>query len=493
MGEIVSGVPAAWRDLVGRATVGTAREGGAGAAAALLAKTILDGAAMEGAAAKAGFAGMAAGPEPAPECPPETRPVVERGAEHLGRCLELGDDLVQEWLRLAEEARVLAPPALLPRLTEWALKDATGQRWMRLRPAIGHRGEWLLRLKPAWAPLTANIAEEPEESWTTGSLRRRQRILNHIRREDPARAREMFEGVLDEEDSKARATLLQALRPRLGPEDEPLLTRLLDDRSEEVRARALHYLSLIPNSQVGRDSERVLFGLAGFHRDVLRVDLPEPDADPWLKRLAAIATSRIGSFGAREALLVRLMCLVRPERWQEEFGLGPEAFLGHAAKSDYWRPLSLGIGKAAVRFSSEEWLSGLTSYVLSGGDLEEADLVAGALPPERLESLAIRHGAQGLSAFRSAVLRRLPFWGPELSRLELDRLARFLNQTAPESGGGTKYALEPGVLAAKLAPETFDQAAALLEQDAANRLEVWRSILPLRRAMRETIMEAAGR
>jgi hypothetical protein len=97
---------------------------------------------------------------------------------------------------------------------------------------LGERGSWLAAQEPRWAwaaPLPADDVGR-EQAWATGERAQRRRLFALLRREQPARARQLLEQGWSEEEPEDRAWLLDALGEGLSPEDEPLLERALDDR-----------------------------------------------------------------------------------------------------------------------------------------------------------------------------------------------------------------------------------------------------------------------
>lgn len=262
-----------WDDLLSAALVGTERRplptagvpaalaGLAGGSSADPAVALLDRAA---AATLYRRAGVVAGsgvelPEQAPEeeLPLAPGPAVARlggllGADPTG--------LVAEWLGLAVERGVLAPPELLPELLE------LGRRQTELRPLLvragGRRVRWLAAQHPDWGYLgrQGGGGGAPDaEAWEFGEVGLRLDHLRAVRGGDPARGLEVLSGTWSGEGPVERTTLLEALEVGLGAADEEFLEGALDDRRKEVREVAASLLARLPGSAyAGRMAARAL-------------------------------------------------------------------------------------------------------------------------------------------------------------------------------------------------------------------------------------------
>jgi hypothetical protein len=175
----------------------------------------------------------------------------------------LGSDptgLVVEWLGLAVERGVLAPPELLPSLLE------LGRRQTELRPLLakagGRRVRWLAAQQPDWGYLgrEGGVSAAPDpEAWELGDLGLRLDHLRAVRAGDPAAGRELLAGTWASEGPAERATLLDAMEVGLSLADEGFLEGALDDRRKEVREIAAELLARVEGSAYsGRMALRAL-------------------------------------------------------------------------------------------------------------------------------------------------------------------------------------------------------------------------------------------
>ena len=223
--------------------VGPAGEFGHGSDVAV---ALLDRAAAVQAARRAGAVPEAAGP-PLPACPPDDRPpCLAPAARRLGRILR-GEhpDLLEEWLRALTAAGRAAPPEHLVDLVD-RTRAAPGLRPVVVE-AAGPVAGWLSELLPGlgWA---IGPPMDPREAWERGEPAERIEALRRLRSADPAAARELLATGLPGERAELRAAAYGTLAAGLGPEDESLLERGLDDRVAAVRQRAAELLAALPSS-----------------------------------------------------------------------------------------------------------------------------------------------------------------------------------------------------------------------------------------------------
>jgi hypothetical protein len=309
----VTDVDSWWREVGNAALVGTARRpvpplpdlGAAGVRPREVAtpreEALLDAAALGGAALRAGRRLDRA--EPPDEAPAERRPEAPRRAVHL---LELvmtqppagaqqRASLLTHWLRTADDAGRRVPHVLLPTL----LGLATGTRELR-RPAaavLGERGRWLAALREEWqwvadaavgaeARTASRVAgaAPSTDGWARLPSTDRVAVLGTVRAHDPATARALVVATWESDSARDRRAHLETLRVGLGPDDEPLLERALDDRAGTVREVAAELLDALPGSaRAARMAERLRplvrrTGLLGRGLDITLPDEPDPAA-----------------------------------------------------------------------------------------------------------------------------------------------------------------------------------------------------------------------
>lgn len=182
-----------------------------------------------------------------PEAPAERlEPASPRACAILAEALLAKEQsVVLYWLRCAEAARRRVPYQSLPALLNLSRGSIDLRR--QLLPVLGERGGWLAERNSEWKALKGGELQDAS-AWETGSNEARLKFLQELRARDPAQAREQLQKVWKQEKAKQRSEFLAVLELGLSAEDEPFLEACLDDRSEEVRSRALHLLNAIPTS-----------------------------------------------------------------------------------------------------------------------------------------------------------------------------------------------------------------------------------------------------
>ncbi|WP_016933835.1 DUF5691 domain-containing protein [Rhodococcus sp. R1101] len=190
-------------------------------------------------------------PSPAPD---DDRPVLPgAAAERLRALLAVRSPLLDEWFEVA--ARFRASHDVVVDLLTVATTDAVHRD--RLVALTGTRGRWVAARNPEWAEL---LAPDPldDTPWYAGPPARRRRWFETLRTHDPAAATATLAASWGAQTAAQRAELLALLALKLGPHDEALLERALDDRSRKVRAVALKLLPRLSDSAFAqRMAERV--------------------------------------------------------------------------------------------------------------------------------------------------------------------------------------------------------------------------------------------
>ncbi|PKH42146.1 hypothetical protein SAMN05192575_107165 [Nocardioides alpinus] len=244
-----------------------------------------------------GGAGLQAAGGPTHDAPPETREACSEAAAQLVHLLLLQppvsmatrDELVVEWLRLAEAAGQRAPFAVLPALLEFAAPRPSVAR--ALGGVIGERGAWLVGLNAAWsatldadrtAPVGSGGGDDWTVQWSTMATAEATAAFAAGRRTSPAAARALLEAEWDTVSAKVRGEAVVALRHGISAADEPLLERALDDRAKTVREAAAGVLSLLPASDRADRMAARLRGLVRVRGTLsrhLEVEVPDPPDD----------------------------------------------------------------------------------------------------------------------------------------------------------------------------------------------------------------------
>ncbi|MGW6130670.1 DUF5691 domain-containing protein [Cellulomonas sp. NPDC055163] len=447
-----------WDDLVTAALLGVARRavdvatlpGEVGRLAASLPGTdapgrLLDAAALLTTLRRAGTRPLPA-PQPVPAAPHETAAAAStaagaRLAGLLARTDALAERLLDEWLALAAGHGRLAPPAQLPRLLDWA--SARGERGEvrrdraeRVAPVLGARGRWLAGHRAEWEAVTRRDTAGPDASagpgdvWTRGTAADRRDRIVAVRRRDPAAARAML---LAADPStlrgEERAQLYGVLADGLGPADEELLERALDDARQDVRTVAAAMLRRLPGSAHAARAAARAVPLVHVERRRLRrvlvVDLPA--TDPGGRDDRALPPAPTGT-GARVWLLRHLVLATPLRAWEEALGAGPDELVALPVADDLRGQLRAGWLGAARDQADAPWAQALLRDADPGervallrvlGVQERAEHVAAAV-----DALA-QEGGRAVLTHVDALLGTCPRpWPPALTAAVLRWLAR---------------------------------------------------------------------
>jgi Family of unknown function (DUF5691) len=385
---------------------------------------------------------------------------------------ELRIRLVVDWLQLAAGAGQRVPHGLIPAVL--ALAEARPKVAAQLFPAIGARGRWLLDLRAAASGAPSPAAAD----WAGLTAADAATELERLRQREPAAARDRLNEHWDALGARERATHLGVLATNLGPEDEDLLERALDDKAKSVRDAAVALLDRLPGSARARRMAGRLEPLLRIRRGLLRrqfeIGLP-PEPDPAAVRDGIAPPPRTGE----PDRLGRLDTIIRGaplDVWTTVSGRNPAAtvaLLDHDA-----RVVETLIATAALR-SDAEWARALLSV------RPDARLL-GCLPADEQDSALlhlIRSGSPQPPAL-AGLLRDLPRpWGLPLANAVVELLA------AKE--GGYLAELVAAFLPMALPPAAADLCHQLLQRSDhdAPRRRVFRDVVQYQ-SFRQSLTEA---
>ncbi|YCH08751.1 DUF5691 domain-containing protein [Arthrobacter sp. alpha11c] len=411
---------------------------------------------------------MPAPPDPEPEAAGEAARLLELLLTQPPVGLELRNQLVVDWLQLAEESRRRVPHRLLPAL--FALAETKSAVFRRLEPAIGTRGRWLQSLSKTSVPKPADESSELRSDLAAAELER-------LRSSDPATARETLATHWNALSARERANRLALLATNLGSDDEELLERALDDKAKSVREVAIGLLDRLPGSlRAGRMAARLLslVHLKGLLTKRIEIDLPR-DPDEQALRDGIPSNQR----GGEPDRLARLDTIIRGaplEVWTSVSGRSP------ATTVELLKPeprVLEGLITTAVIRKDLEWIRALLTV--------RTDVrLLGCLPPGEREQWLEAYIRNGIDQPLTLVplLRDLPQpWGLGLADALLGLIAG--------KNGGQLAAMLAQVLPTALPPEAVERCRRLLErsdEDAARR-RVLRDAVQYQ-AFRQSLTEA---
>ena len=276
--------------------------------------------------------------------PAETRPAPDgkRLQALMREVLRDGpQDLQAPMFAALDGAGQRLPHGLLVEALEQGRQSVALRHW--LTPVLGERGRWLAALNPQWS-YAGGVEEtaDPEQIWQEGSIDQRLALLHGERQAGPAQARARLEASLKELSAKERAPMVMALETGLSMADEPLLEKLLGDRSKEVRENAARLLSRLPQSG---HSQRITGWLQAMlsrnAKGEWQIEPPEEGSKDWERD--GIALQPPAYIKGVKAWWLQQMAGQAPVAfWIDTLGMTPEQLWEWSRRSDWKTALRQG-------------------------------------------------------------------------------------------------------------------------------------------------------
>jgi hypothetical protein len=283
-------------------------------------------------------------------------------------------ELLVEFLRALADAKLMLAPELLPS----ALEQSDPSMREALLPVIGARGEWLGRFNPRWSWALEGTKHgdllELRRMWDEGIIQQRGTALAALRRTDAAEGRRWLQESLPQEKAEDRARLVMQLETELSMADEPLLEKLLDDKSEHVRQGAVSLLCRLNESQLSqrmriRGAELLQAEKAGILRKALRLRCKPPEEldRAWIRdgipARVPIARSKRGFWAEK------LVSAIPLKYWNELFQTDARTLMQAIEQDEYAEEVIRGWTKALQLSSPADpsttaWAKVLWEYLM---------------------------------------------------------------------------------------------------------------------------------
>jgi hypothetical protein len=397
---------------------------------------------------------------------------------------QIQQDLLTEWLRLADRHGGLVPADMLPALLD------VGRRHRALRPLVsrlgGRRGRWLAGLRSEWGYLFDEVPDPAApttgpgsgDDWETGTAGERLAYLTRLRTRDPDAARELLAAGFAAENPTDRARFVEALEVGLSPADDAFLEGVLDDRRKEVRQAAVALLRQLPESGLRRRmAERAMACLrldpGGTE---LTVDPPH-DCDPAMRRDGVDPQPPRG-IGARAWLLEQVIAGTPLATWTTAFGRSPAELVALAGADDWGPALRRGWSRAAVEARAADWADALVAAEpvnRRGRDRLSDDLLwqlYEVLPADRLSGL-VTDALRTDPARANRLLAMLSHdWSPELSGAVADAVGAWARDTGRNSWYLSELCRITGTAATPTLADRFHRLTDELARDGADTARV---------------------
>lgn len=289
------------------------------------------------------------------------------------------ENMLAPMFHALDQAGQRLPYALLVDALNEGRRSVELRTW--LTPVLGERGRWLAGLNPQWS-YASGVQEtaNAELIWQEGSIEQRVALLHSERDTDAGQARARLEASLKELNAKERAPMVLALGVGLSMADEPLLEKLLTDRSKEVRENAARLLSRLPQSA---HSLRLLGWLQSMlsrnAKGEWQIEPPEEGSKDWERDGIALQPPAYIK-GVKAWWLQQMVELAPIDFWLQTLEMTPEQLWDWSRRSDWKTALRQG-WLAALRDQPDvRWIALLQTM--------ERDARAEALLPALLDRLS---------------------------------------------------------------------------------------------------------
>jgi len=186
---------------------------------------------------------------------PEEKPY--SALQTAGDLQSLVDDelytLVRLWLEYCHAAGQLARPEILPALLDLAIRRP--ELRAMITAVAGSRGQWLMRLNPAWRIDT--LTEDDTTVWQTGKPEARRTLLAEMRQTDAPGALALLQSTWATESVADKVAFLNILQAQASDADLPWLESL-QEKGQKVTAAITGVLRHIPGSKIVTSYQDVL-------------------------------------------------------------------------------------------------------------------------------------------------------------------------------------------------------------------------------------------
>lgn len=366
-----------WNELVKVALIGTDRSKLSEASKAELSdlgldpksdpvNLILNGAALLSLMEKTGGFPKVWSKELPEKSPPEKgNPCSKKSRNHLKLILKRNyGDLLPEFTSTLVDNRKLLPVDFIPELLDQSVGNP--ELWEILKPAIGKRGQWLVKQNPEWQVLLF----EPDISiWETGTRKERVQLLKYLRSINSREVIPLIQSTWEQDDLQSKAQFIKNLEIKPSPEDEFFLEECLSNSRKEIRKPAAKILASIPQSRLcKRMFEQVIAMMdlkikASTSKGKLNIKLPEELTDDMI-RDGIDPSSRWYQGGVKASRLGQMIGVVPPEFWDAHFNSEPTETLKLFVRSEWSELMLQAITEASILHKNMDWAESILIFWL---------------------------------------------------------------------------------------------------------------------------------
>lgn len=290
----------------------------------------------------------------------DNRPVInEKLSQAFRQMTEDFPRLLNEWFKTIDQSAKKLPEDLLPELLDFLTshKQPVIESEI-LKRVIGPRGEWLCNLNPEWKILGDKIIAVDPKSFETGDFNARCKALEHIRQEDPKKARELIRKTWQENIPAEKTAFIKILGNDLSGEDEPLLEFALDDSRMEVRQAAANLLAFLPDAAFNRRMQERFKNIVNIKKGLLLSKIEVNVDFEYNKDMKRDGISQKVDYvqGEKAGILVQILNYINPEFIIKSSGLAADKLLKIITASEWKDTLLTGCAQSAIKFKNQEFL-----------------------------------------------------------------------------------------------------------------------------------------
>jgi hypothetical protein len=328
------------------------------------------------------------------------------------------NSLLQFWLQLCNEKSRIVTPDLVPALLTIGMQQKKLQNL--IVSCCGKRGDWLSRFNPEW---NFSTAASNEELWLTGSPEQRKAVLEQLRKEDPATARNWIQQTWAQEDAGTKVEWLMLLAINIGEDDIEFLESLAKEKSKKVKEVALWLLKQIPESPVVQQYQQVLQKTITLGKNGLQIRLPAGLDENLFKTTGLDKLSNNKDFTDEEYIIYQLVQAVPPSFWETRLNSEPDVIIRSMQKDATGKKLLPALVQAVVAFKDQRWATAF----MQNSQVFYIDIIP-LLPVKEQEFYSIRFMDQFSENIIEHAIKREDTWGIDLTRAIFIKTAKSIYQ-----------------------------------------------------------------
>jgi len=327
------------------------------------------------------------------------------------------NSLLQFWLQQCSEKMRIVTPDLVPLLLDVGVQQKKLQNLVIA--CCGRRGEWLSRFNNEWNFSTASTNEE---LWQTGSPEQRKLVLEQLRKDDAAAARNWVQQTWLQEDVNMKIELLLLLAINIGSADIEFLESLAKEKSKKVKDIALWLLKQIPESPLVQQYQQVLQRAVTVGKKGLQVQLPA-DIDEAIFKTGIEKLSNNKEYTDDEFIVMQLMQAAPPSFWETQLQSTPDVIIRSWQKDVTGKKLLPALVQAVVAFKDQRWATAF----MQNSHVFYIDIIP-LLPIKEQEHYSIKFIAQFADNIIEHAIKREDTWSIDLTRAIFIHTAKSIYQ-----------------------------------------------------------------